>query len=106
MHAPVARRLAGRRRGVVCWDGRRGADLTGGRGVLRIGRRGGMVYATVSKTVARKGLWVRVPPPAPTDSLHSRMEGYQDWPGFIPIGRKQYQHRSTDGAWNNRRPEP
>lgn len=34
------------------------------------GRRGGMVYATVSKTVARKGLWVRVPPPAPLITPH------------------------------------
>lgn len=33
-------------------------------------RCGGTVYAAVSKTVARKGLWVRIPPPAPPSVPH------------------------------------
>lgn len=35
-------------------------------------RRGGTVYAAVSKTVALTGLWVRIPPPAP---LHPPIQG-------------------------------
>src|SRR5579863_10784786 len=35
-------------------------------------RCGGTVYAMVSKTIAREGLWVRVPPPAPTFAANVR----------------------------------
>ena len=34
------------------------------------GPSGGMADATDSKSVARKGVWVRVPPRAPRQSIH------------------------------------
>ena len=53
-----------------------------------LSRSGGMADATVSKTVARKGVWVRLPPSAPHRFLGKPAE-------------RQSPHRSLGGSGHN-----